>query len=57
MDKPVLLIEAPELDDKEAASAYCFLQELLLGFESHYYPQLRRAFQKSPHFTTFKKNK
>lgn len=42
MDKPVLIIEAPELDDDGAASVYHFLQELVLAFESHYYAQLVR---------------
>jgi hypothetical protein len=42
MDRPVLLIEAPILSDDAAASVMDFLQALILAFESHYYPQLRR---------------
>ena len=42
MDKPVLIVEAPELSDNVVASFYSFLQDFMLAFESHYYPQLAR---------------
>lgn len=42
MDKPILIVEAPELDDDAAARVYEFLQDLVLGFEAHYYTQLVR---------------
>ena len=42
MDRPVLIIEAPELDDKALMSLQTFLHELTLAFESHYYTQLQR---------------
>lgn len=41
MDRPVLIIEAPELDEKTANSVQNFLHELVLAFESHYCLQLR----------------
>ena len=42
MDKPVIIIEAPELNDEAVTSVYQFLQDLVLAFESHYYLQLVR---------------
>src|SRR4051812_11657526 len=33
MDKPVLIIEAPELNDEAVASFYYFLQDFVLAFE------------------------
>lgn len=44
MDSPVLIVEAPILDDESAANAYEFLQNLMLAFDAHYYPQLQRHF-------------
>jgi hypothetical protein len=37
MDKPVLIIEAPELDDDAADRVLDFLQELINAFDVHYY--------------------
>lgn len=42
MDNPVLMIDAPILDDESAANVYQFLQDLTLAFESQYYNQLKR---------------
>jgi hypothetical protein len=42
MEKPVLVIDAPELSDEGAVSVNNFLQEFILAFESHYYCQLYR---------------
>ena len=42
MDNPVLIVEAPILNDEAAKIVYAFLQNLVLAFESHYYPQLGR---------------
>lgn len=42
MDHPVLIIEAPELDDASIAKLHDFIHELLMAFEEHYYHQLRR---------------
>lgn len=41
MDKPVIIIEAPELDDRGVANVRAFLYEILLAFDSHYYHRLR----------------
>ncbi len=43
MDSPVLIVEAPLLDDESTKNVYAFLQNLTLAFESHYYPQLVRG--------------
>lgn len=42
MDKPVIIIEAPELNDQGVAHVRAFLHEIILAFESHYYHRLRR---------------
>ena len=42
VDNPVLMIDAPILDDESAANVYQFLQDLTLAFESQYYNQLKR---------------
>jgi hypothetical protein len=47
MDKPVLIIEMPPLNDEAAAGAYNFLQELIIAFEAHYFHQLQRYDRKS----------
>jgi hypothetical protein len=36
MDKPVIIIEAPELNDEGVANVRAFLQEIIFSFESHY---------------------
>ena len=46
MDKPVLIIEMPELDDKAVVDLQQFLQELTNTFESHYLHQIKRYYQK-----------
>lgn len=45
MDKPVLIIELPELSDEAVSEIHNFLQEFRDGFESHYIGQLRRYYQ------------
>lgn len=45
MDRPVIIIDAPELDDKTTVCVQNFLHELLLAFEGHYLHQLKRAHQ------------
>jgi hypothetical protein len=42
MDRPILIIEAPELSDDAIASVQCFLHEMMTAFESHYYRQLQQ---------------
>ena len=46
MDKPVLIIEMPELDDEAAVSLQQFFQELTNAFESHYLHQIERYYRK-----------
>ena len=45
MDKPVLVIEMPELDDEAAVGLQQFLQELTNAFESHYLRQIKRYYR------------
>lgn len=45
MDKPVLVIEAPELTDEAAAIVLDFLQDLINSFEAHFYYRLKRRKQ------------
>lgn len=45
MGRTVIIVEAPELDEKAVAGVQDFLHELLLAFESHYYQQLKRMQQ------------
>ncbi len=47
MDKPVLIIQAPELNDESVVGIYIFLQELIMAFESHYFQQLREHHQEA----------
>jgi hypothetical protein len=42
MDKPVLIIEAPELNDEAATIVLDFLQDILNAFDSHVYYQRQR---------------
>ena len=46
MDKQVLIIEMPELDDKTAVDLQQFLQDLTNAFENHYLRQIKRYYQK-----------
>jgi len=46
MDKPVLIIEMPELDDEAVMGLQQVLQELTNAFESHYLHQIKRYYQK-----------
>jgi len=39
MDKPVLIIEAPELNDEAATIVLDFLQDILNAFDAHVYYQ------------------
>lgn len=41
MDKPVLIVDLPELDDNALAGLQNFLQELMIAFEAHYFHRLR----------------
>lgn len=43
VDNPVLIIDAPILDDESIAKVYEFLQNLTFAFDAHYYNQLRRC--------------
>jgi len=45
MDKQMLIIEMPELDDKAAADLHEFLQYLTNTFELHYLHQIRRYYK------------
>lgn len=45
MDKPVLIIEMPELNDEAAVGLQQFLQELTNAFESHYLSQIKRYYR------------
>ena len=46
MDKPVLIIEMPELDDEAAVGVQQFFQELTNAFESHYLRQIKRYYRR-----------
>jgi hypothetical protein len=45
MDKPVLIIEMPELNNEAVVSVYHFLQELMNAFESHYFYQMQQYYR------------
>jgi hypothetical protein len=47
MDKPVLIIELPELKDEGVVSIHNFLQEFMNAFEAHYFHLLRRHDEKN----------
>jgi len=47
MDRSVLIVEAPELDDESVQKIQAFLHELQLAFESNYLPQLRQQVKRS----------
>lgn len=42
MDKPVFIIEMPELNDEAVAAVQDFLWDLIRSFELRYYHQLQR---------------
>lgn len=45
MDKPVLTIEAPLINDETAAKVQEFLYALLNAIDEHYYPQITRHYR------------
>lgn len=46
MDKSVLILEMPELDDETAVVFLHILQDLTNAFEIHYLRQIKRHYQK-----------
>lgn len=46
MDKPVLIIEMPELNDEAITALRNFIHELLISFEAHYFHKLQRYHDK-----------
>lgn len=42
MDKPIFIIEMPDLTDEAVSSIQDFIWDLLVQFESSYYHQLQR---------------
>ena len=46
MDKPVLIIEMPELSYEQTAGVEDFLHALIKTFENHYARQLREYYQR-----------
>jgi hypothetical protein len=46
MDKPVLILEMPELDDETVVVFQHILQDLTNAFETHYLSQIKRHYQK-----------
>jgi hypothetical protein len=47
VDKPVFILEMPELNDEAVAGVQDFLWELIRSFESQYYHQLQRYHRRS----------
>lgn len=45
MDRPVLIIEMPELNDEAAVNFQLFLQTLMNAFENHYHSQIKRYYE------------
>ena len=45
MDNPVLIIEAPKLNDESAASIQEFLHALMSAIDAHYYQQITRHYR------------
>jgi hypothetical protein len=45
MDKPVLMFEAPLLNDETAAKVQEFLYALMDVIDEHYYPQITRHYR------------
>ena len=50
MDNPMLVVEAPILDDETAVKVFRFLQRLTDTFEANYYTQLERHYRKYKDF-------
>jgi hypothetical protein len=46
MDKPVFIIEMPQLNDEQCAAVQDFLWDVIRAFEARYFHQLRRYHQK-----------
>lgn len=46
LDNPMLVVEAPTLDDETAVKVYGFLQRLADTFEANYYTQMERYYKK-----------
>lgn len=46
LDNPMLVVEAPTLDDETAVKVYGFLQRLADTFEANYYAQMERYYKK-----------
>ena len=45
MDKPILTIEALQLNDETAAKVQEFLYALLNAIDEHYYPKITRYYR------------
>lgn len=45
MDKPLLIIEMPELSDEAVIGIHQFLEEIREAFESHYFYQMQRYYR------------
>jgi hypothetical protein len=45
MDKPVLIIEMPELSNESVVSILDFLQEIMNAFECHYDNQIKQHYR------------
>jgi hypothetical protein len=50
VDNPVLVVEAPILNDETAVKVFRFLQRLADTFEVNYYTQLERYYRKNNDF-------
>lgn len=50
MDKPILIIEMPKLDDEAVAEIADFLHYLASTFESSYFHQLQRYHKRMENF-------
>ena len=55
-DRPVIIIDAPELNDEAVANVRAFLCEILLAFESHYLHRLQKYHRLSIHSPMFNKS-
>jgi hypothetical protein len=45
VDKPVLIIDLPELSDEAVVGVRDFLEALMESFDSHYFSQLQRYYR------------
>ena len=43
MEQPVLIIDAPDLNDETVLYVHHFLNEVTRAFEAHYYQQLKQS--------------